>query len=81
MCNMFLVRNIIGKRVRQARLSKQPRITQAGLAAKLQLQNWDIDRVGVAKIEAGLRQVLDIEIPKLAHALEVEIAWLFELED
>lgn len=78
---MFYVRNIIGKRVKQARLTKRPRLTQAALAARLQLDNWDIDRVGVAKIEAGLRQVTDFEVPKLARALDVDINWLFDEEN
>jgi HTH-type transcriptional regulator, cell division transcriptional repressor len=75
--NMFYVRNITGQRVKQARLAKQPRMTQANLAAKLQLDSWDIDRVGIAKIEIGLRQVTDIEVLKLARALDVDITYLF----
>jgi len=74
---MFCVRNIVGSRVKLARSMVQPRLTQAALAAKLQLDNWDIDRAGVAKIEIGLRQVTDIEVWKLAQALNVTVAWLF----
>lgn len=73
MCGM---RNIVGKRVKLARFQFQPRLTQAGLAAKLQLDQWDIDRAGVAKIEIGIRQVTDIELMKLAKALNVTAAWL-----
>lgn len=51
-------------------------MTQAQLAAKLQLDQWDIDRAGVAKIEIGIRQVTDIELVKLAKALDVSAAWL-----
>jgi hypothetical protein len=53
------------------------RMTQVALATRLQLDDWDIARSGVAKIEIGLRQVTDIEAEKLAKALDVSIAWLF----
>lgn len=51
-------------------------MTQADLAAKLQLDHWDIDRAGVAKIEIGIREVRDIELVKLAKALNVSTSWL-----
>ncbi|MDR1789923.1 MAG: helix-turn-helix domain-containing protein [Opitutaceae bacterium] len=41
--------------------------SQAVLAAKCQLAGWDIDRVVVAKIEAGLRAVSDLELLKLGE--------------
>lgn len=70
------MKNIIGKRVKLARTRFTPRMTQQQLAVRLQLDNWDIDRSGVAKIEMGLRQVTDIELVKLAAALNVSAAWL-----
>jgi len=70
------MKNIIGKRVKLARARFTPRMTQQQLAARLQLDNWDIDRSGVAKIEMGLRRVTDIELLKLAAALDVSAAWL-----
>lgn len=73
---MYCMRNMVGKRVKEVRLRQQPKMTQAQLAAKLQLDQWDIDRAGVAKIEIGIRQVTDIELVKLAKALDVSAAWL-----
>ena len=73
---MFRMKNIVGERVRQARKQFQPRLTQADLAARLQLEDWDIDRGGVAKIETGIRQVTDVEVVKLAKALQVSAGWL-----
>jgi len=70
------MRNIVGKRVKLARQHHQPNITQAELAARLQLLEWQIDRGGVAKIEVGIRQVTDIEVVKLAKALRVSTGWL-----
>lgn len=68
--------NIVGPRVRQARLAHRPRLTQADLAARLELRGVKIDRAGVAKIENGLRQVSDVELRALAEALGVSAAWL-----
>jgi transcriptional regulator with XRE-family HTH domain len=70
------MRNIIGPRVKEARSLSEKKTTQADLAARLQLTGWEIDRVGIAKIETGLRQVTDIEVRKLAKALNVSASWL-----
>lgn len=78
---MVSMRNIVGERVKRARTQVRPRMTQADLAAKLQLDQWDIDRAGVAKIEIGIRQVTDIEVVKLARALSVSTSWLLEEGD
>ena len=71
------MRNIVGSRVKLARCRFKPRMTQEALAVKLQLEDWDIARSGIAKIEVGIRQVTDVEVAKLAKVLEVSIAWLF----
>jgi transcriptional regulator with XRE-family HTH domain len=70
------MRNIVGENVKRRRYQLKPKMTQAVLAAKLQVDNWDIDRVGVAKIESGIRQVTDIEVLKLAKALNISACWL-----
>lgn len=76
---MFLMRNnAIGHRVKQARLTRKPRMTQLELATRLQLQGCDISRSGVAKIELGIRQVTDLELLKIADVLEVPAQWLLE---
>ena len=74
---MFNVNNVVGKRVKEARLSRNPKMTQAELATKLQLANWNIERSGVAKIESGIREVKDKEVVLLASVLNVTISWLF----
>ena len=74
---MFYVRNVVGRQVRKARLSHNPKMTQAELAAKLQLADWNIDRAGIAKIESGIREVTDMEVLSLATVLNVTAAWLF----
>lgn len=70
------MRNIVGPRVRQARLEHSPILTQDELATKLQRLGFEIDRVGISKIETGLRQIHDYEIVLLAKALGVSTGWL-----
>lgn len=70
------MRNIVGPRVKEARKLAKPKITQGQLAVKLQVQDWEINQVGVAKIESGLREVTDIELIKLSKALGVSVSWL-----
>ena len=72
------MRNIVGPRVKEARLKHKPALTQKELAAKLKQLGFDIDRVGISKIETGLRQVHDREIVMLAQALEVSVSWLLQ---
>lgn len=76
---MFRVKNnLVGPRVREARLRHSPPKTQAEVAEELQLGGWDISRSGVAKIELRLRKVTDIEVLQLASALGVSVSWLYE---
>ena len=69
--------NVIGERVKEARILHSPQLTQEELATKLQLLGWNINRVGIAKIETGLRRVTDKEILLLVEALKVQITFLF----
>ena len=76
---IFLVKkNIVGERVRQARKSAKPPITQTDLVARLQLQYMKIDQSGLSKLENGQRPVSDIEVLVLARALKVSVGWLLE---
>lgn len=70
------MRNIVGLRVREARFRNNPVLTQDELAIKLRQLGFSIDRVGVSKIETGLRQIHDYEVVLLAQALEVSVSWL-----
>lgn len=68
--NIRLARKSYGKRHRM-------RMTQADLAAKLQLKGLEnFERVTVCRIEKGTRQVSDIELKYLAVALEVSAEYL-----
>ena len=69
-------KNIVGPRVRQARLRSRPRLTQRQLADRVVNLGAHIDRAGIAKIEIGLRRVCDFEVLILAKALNVPVTWL-----
>jgi transcriptional regulator with XRE-family HTH domain len=70
--------NLIGERVREARGKAKPPLTQEQLSAKLRKLGTSIDRAGIAKIETGVRGVLDIELVALAKALGVKVTWLLD---
>jgi len=72
------VKNIIGARVREARKSAKPPITQKDLVARLELQGLKIDQATISKIENGQRPVLDYEVVALVKALKIEVGWLLE---
>jgi len=73
--------NIVGLRVKQARLACKPPLTQAALSKKLAKLGVNIDRAGIAKIETGIRGVLDFEVIALAKALDVKMTWLLGAKD
>jgi transcriptional regulator with XRE-family HTH domain len=69
--------NIVGPVIRELREKKG--LSQAQLAAKLNITGWDISRGTLAKIEAQLRCVADYEIPILAKSVAVTPAELLGL--
>ena len=73
--------NLVGERVRAARSKAQPPITQEQLSKRLARQGVSIDRAGIAKIETGIRGVLDFELVALSKALDVKVAWLLDIKE
>lgn len=69
-------KNIVGSHIRKAR--KESKVTQAELAARLQVTGIRIDRAAISKLETGNRPVTDIEIDAIARILKVPISWFFE---
>lgn len=65
------MKNIVGKRVQEARLKFSPPLSQEALAVRLKLEGWKISRGTLAKIEAGIRQVTDFEVMALARTLKI----------
>ena len=73
--SMASKQNIIGPQVRKLRNERG--LSQAQLAARLEVLGLEISRAGLSKIEAGLRCVADAELPVIAQALKVAIIDLF----
>jgi len=73
--------NLIGGRVKEARRAARPPITQEQLSKSLGKLGVSIDRAGIAKIETGVRGVLDFEVVGLAKALGVKTSWLLSTEE
>jgi transcriptional regulator with XRE-family HTH domain len=73
--------NLVGERVKEARANAQPAVTQEELSKRLSKLGVSIDRAGVAKIETGIRGVLDYELVALAKVLDVEVSWLLRLRE
>lgn len=71
-------KNIVGRKVAEARTAAKPPLTQDALSGKLAKSGVQLDRAAIAKIENNLRRVLDFEVKALAHALGVSVASLFE---
>lgn len=73
--------NLVGERVKEARTEAQPLVTQEELSKRLAKQGVSIDRAGIAKIEMGIRGVLDYEVVALAKALDVKACWLLGVKE
>ncbi len=69
-------KNIVGRRVAEARKWCNPALTQDGLSGRLARLGIQLDRVAITKIENANRHVLDYELKALAHALRVDVNWL-----
>jgi len=69
-------KNIVGARLKQARKEHKPPLTQDELSGRLAAMGVSLDRAAIAKIEGGIRYVLDFELKALALALHVRVDWL-----
>jgi HTH-type transcriptional regulator, cell division transcriptional repressor len=69
-------KNIVGRRVAQARHKSNPELTQDALSGKLARLGIQLDRAAIAKIENNHRHVLDYELKALAQVLGVNANWL-----
>lgn len=67
-------KNISGDRIHQARTAM--RLSQADLAARMQVNGVTIEREAVSKIETGDRFVTDYELMVFAKVLNVSMEWL-----
>lgn len=72
-------KNISGDRIHQARTAM--RLSQADLAARMQVNGVGIEREAVSKIETGDRFVTDYELMVFAKVLGVSVEWLIGKEE
>lgn len=73
----FVGRNLIGGRIRKARLACSPPVTQEDLAGRLAARGISIDQTAVSRIENNSRYLMDYEIIAIAKALKVSVSYLF----
>ena len=73
--------NLVGERMKEARSLAKPPLTQEQLSKRLSELGVSIDRAGVAKIETGIRGVLDFELVAIAKALGVKVTWLLGVKE
>ena len=71
-------KNLCGNRVKEARARLN--ITQADLAARLQVAGVIMERDSVSRIEIGTRFVSDYELVVLSDVLGVSVEWLLMRE-
>ncbi len=69
-------RNIIGRRIREARLKGRPPISQDDLAGRLAAKGIVLDQTAISRIEQQDRYLMDYEVAAIAKCLKVSVAWL-----
>lgn len=67
-------KNISGDRIHQARTAM--RLSQADLAARMQVNGVTIEREAISKIETGDRFITDYELMIFSRVLGVSVNWL-----
>lgn len=72
-----LERNVIGKRIREARLKCSPPVSQDDLAGRLAARGIVLDQTAISRIESQTRYLMDYEITAIAKCLKVSVGWLF----
>lgn len=69
--------NICGEQIRRFR--RERKLSQGELAARLQLQEVQLDQKAVSRVEKGERFVLDFELVAFSRALRVPLEELLGL--
>ena len=65
--------NLCGTNIRKLRLCYPTKLSQKGLADKMQLRGIDIDKNAIQRIESGKRFVTDIELKVFAEIFGVSL--------
>lgn len=72
-------KNICGDRIREARVKK--RLTQADLAARMQVEGITVERDSISRVEIGTRFIPDYELPVFSKVLGVSVEWLLGIDE
>ena len=72
-------KNICGERIHLAR--RKLKLSQADLAAQMQVAGIIIERDSISRVEIGTRFVPDYERPVFAKLLHVSVPWLLGMEE
>ncbi len=70
-------RNIVGRRIREARLKSKQAISQDDLSGRLAAQGIFLDQTAISRIEKQARYLMDYEVAAIARCLRVSVAWLY----
>ena len=65
--------NLCGERIKELRTASLPKLSQRGLADKMQLIGIDVDKNAIQRIECGKRFVTDIELKAFSKIFNVGI--------
>lgn len=69
-------KNIIGPRVKDARLAFKPALSQDALSGCLAKRGISLDRSAISRIESRERYVMDYEAVAIAKCLKISIGHL-----
>ena len=70
--------NLCGDTIRKLRLASPTKLSQRGLADKMQLIGIDVDKNAIQRIECGKRFVTDIELKAFAEIFSVSLDTLLQ---
>lgn len=65
--------NLCGNNIKRLRLSYKAKLSQRGLADKMQLIGIDVDKNAIQRIESGKRFVTDIELKAFSEVFGVKL--------
>ena len=71
-------KNISGDRIREAR--QKLKLSQADLAAQMQVEGIIIERDSISRIEIGTRFIPDYELPVFSKVLKVPVEWILGMQ-
>jgi hypothetical protein len=70
-------RNIVGRRIRDARLRSKLPISQDDLSGRLAALGVSLDQTAISRIEKQARYLMDYEVAAIAKCLRVSVASLY----